>query len=561
MAPEPKETAATTAADRGLPCIIHSHATTWHDGCVAMLLPDGAIVALAAERVGDRYKHSWNSRLAYDHLRGQTGRGRCFGGAWDRFVDSAQGLAAGHHHLYHAATAFFGSGFRESAILIVDGQGPEGEQIATTSVWRGCGTDIALVELQHTAHGRFAPESLGHFYTAIGAMAGMTDLWQEGKTMALAAYGRPSRFLDFIRHFAGSNRDGTYHVDPQFTLAMLGNTLGPRLLGWSPQPAGIQTIWDEFQSLRSPGSQDEPRPNQDDMDIAYAGQVVLEEIMVELARRVQRLTNSRLLCLGGGVALNCVANEKLRRQGPFTDVFVGPAPGDDGQAIGKLLLEIKQLHLPLDTKMEGAYFGPRYTQRQVDEAFAAAPSSLECRPIEKVLLWEEVTTRLAAGQVIGWFEGSSELGPRALGHRSILADSRDPAMRQYINAEVKHREWYRPLAPMVLEDRAQEFFVTDRPSPFMSFAVDVRPERISSLPAVTHIDGTARLQTVSRSTCPSCYELLSRFDARTGIPVLINTSFNRRGEPIVETPHDALVAFTDMKLDALVVEGNLVTRR
>ena len=134
-------------------------------------------------------------------------------------------------------------------------------------------------------------------------------------------------------------------------------------------------------------------------------------------------------------------------------------------------------------------------------------------------------------------------------------------MRQYINAEVKHREWYRPLAPMVLEDRAQEFFVTDRPSPFMSFAVDVRPERASSIPAVTHIDGTARVQTVSRSTCPSCYELLSAFDSRTGIPVLINTSFNRRGEPIVETPHDALVAFTDMKLDALVVEGNLVTRR
>lgn len=544
------------------PPIVHSHASTWHDGGVALLSTEGEIVALASERVGDRRKHHWNSGLAYHHLRDIDSYARSFNGIHDYYIDNSAGLAPSDHHLFHAAGTFFGSGYDEAAVLVLDGQGELDGHLATTSTWHGVGPDLRLVEELYPSSGPFAEESVGHFYTAVGALAGMRELYAEGKTMALAAYGRPSPLLDLMRRFAGTEADGTYRVDPRFVRAVLANTLGREFFGWECPTLEEQAVWDEFVVARGAPPGDARRAvTQADMDIAYAGQTILEEIVLGLARRARRLTGCTRLCLSGGVALNCVVNGRVARQAGFDQVFVIPAPGDDGQAIGKVLLEVRRRGLPVDTTMHTAYYGPRYPASMVSQALHAVRSQVRSSRPGQADLLDEVVSRLERGEVIGWYRGRSELGPRALGHRSILADPRRPHMRDHINSVIKNREWFRPLAPMVVQERAAEFFELDQPSPFMTFAVPVRPAKRPVIPAVTHVDGSARVQTVSREQDEACYRLLCRFAARTGVPVLLNTSFNRCNEPLVETPADALTAFLAMPLDALVLEDHLVTKR
>ncbi|WP_188271057.1 MULTISPECIES: carbamoyltransferase [unclassified Streptomyces] len=539
---------------------MHSHGTSWHDGGVALLLPGGGIVALASERVGERRKHSWDSRLAYRHLRSFPAYRPYFGTPGDQCVDNSGGLVREDHHLHHAAGTFYGSGFREAAVLVVDGQGYRGDRLVTTSLWHGTPEGLTLVEERAAPSGIFAAESVGHFYTAVGALAGMGGLHDEGKTMALASYGRPSRFLDLLRRHAGTEEDGGYRVDPRFTSVVLANTIGRRDFGWPPPPPHDQVLWDEFVAARA-RPPEVGRFDRDDMDIAYAGQVILEEILLGLAGRAHRLTGSPRLCLAGGVALNCVANGRIVRDGPFAEVFIVPAPGDDGQAIGKLLHEARRRGLPADAVMRTAYYGPPYPESAVEAAIRSLGESVEHTRMDEAELLPETAGRLAEGQVIGWWQGRSELGPRALGHRSILADPRRPAMRAYVNTRVKDREWFRPLAPMVIEERAGEFFEPAGPSPFMALAVTVRPEKRWLIPAVTHVDGSARVQTVRADQDERCERLLRRFDERAGVPVLLNTSFNRREEPLVETPADACRAFLAMRLDALVLGDHLLVRR
>ncbi|HWO59062.1 MAG TPA: carbamoyltransferase C-terminal domain-containing protein, partial [Umezawaea sp.] len=355
--------------------------------------------------------------------------------------------------------------------------------------------------------------------------------------------------------------DGTYRVAAGFVRAVLANTLGREFFGWESATPEDQVLWDEFVAARGAPPGDARRAvTQADMDVAYAGQTILEEIVLGLAERARRLTGCTRLCLAGGVALNCVVNGRVARQAGFDQVFVVPAPGDDGQAIGKVLLEVKRRRLAVDTTMRTAYYGPRYPTSMIDRALDEVRSQVcSSRPGQDALLGE-VVSRLERGEVIGWYRGRSELGPRALGHRSILADPRRPHMRDHVNSVVKEREWFRPLAPMVIEERAGEYFDLDQSSPFMTFAVPVRPAKRAVIPAVTHVDGTARVQTVSREQDEACHRLLCRFEARTGVPVLLNTSFNRRNEPLVETPADAVAAFLAMPLDALVLEDYLVTK-
>ncbi|MFC6093389.1 carbamoyltransferase [Saccharothrix lopnurensis] len=544
------------------PPVVHGHASTWHDGGIALLTPEGEIVALASERVGERYKHHWNSGLAYHHLRGIDRYSRSFGGDDDHYIDNSVGLVPCDHHLYHAASTFFGSGYDEAAVLVLDGQGESGGHLATTSIWHGVGPDLRLVEELNPSSGPFAAESIGHFYTAVGALAGMRELYAEGKTMALAAYGRPSPLLDLLREHAGTLPDGTYRVAPGFVRAVLANTLGREFFGWGSATPEDQALWDGFVAARgAPPGNARHAVTRADMDTAYAGQVILEEIVLGLAERARRLTGSTRLCLAGGVALNCVVNGRVARQSAFDQVFVVPAPGDDGQAIGKVLLEVKRRRLPVDTTMRTAYYGPRYPTSMVDRALDAVRSRVRSARLDQDDLLAEVVDRLERGEVVGWYRGRSELGPRALGHRSILADPRQPEVRDHVNSVIKEREWFRPLAPVVVEERAHEFFELDRPSPLMTFAVPVRPAARAVIPAVTHVDGTARVQTVSAEQDEVCHRLLCRFADRTGVPVLLNTSFNRRDEPLVETPADAVAAFLAMPLDALVLEDHLVTKQ
>ncbi|MGB3444292.1 MAG: carbamoyltransferase C-terminal domain-containing protein [Actinophytocola sp.] len=541
---------------------MHSHASTWHDGGVAVVTTDGEIVALASERVGDRYKHQWNSGLAYRHLGEIDRYAGSFNGDHDYHIDNSTGLVASDHHFYHAASTFFGSGYDEAAVLVLDGQGELDGHLATTTIWHGTGSDLRLVEELNPSSGLFAAESIGHFYTAVGALAGIRELYAEGKTMALAAYGRPSPLLDLLRRYASTKADGTYSVAPRFVRAVLANTLGREFFGWESVTPEDQAVWDEFVAARGgPPGDARHAVTQADMDMAYAGQTILEEIVLGLAVRAGRLTGATRLCLAGGVALNCVANGRVARHAGFDQVFVVPAPGDDGQAIGKVLVEIKRLGLPVDTTMHTAYYGPEYPASMVGEALHAVRSRVRFSRLDQDALLAEVVDRLDRGEVIGWYRGRSELGPRALGHRSILADPRRPDMRDHVNSAIKDREWFRPLAPMVVQERVGEFFELDQPSPFMTFAVPVRPEQRAVIPAVTHVDGTARVQTVSREQDEVCHRLLCRFAERTGVPVLLNTSFNRRDEPLVETPADALMSFLAMPLDALVIEDHLVTKR
>ncbi|WP_017538904.1 carbamoyltransferase family protein [Nocardiopsis halophila] len=539
---------------------MHTHASSWHDGGAALLDPAGEVTALASERVGDRRKHSWDSRLAYRHLRSLPGYRAFFGGPGDRAVDNSGGLVREGHHLFHAASTFYTSGLPDAAVLVVDGQGDCGGLLTGTSLWRAGPDGLEPVERLSTADGGFVADSLGHFYTAVGALAGAGRMHEEGTTMALAAHGRPSRFTELVREWAGTAADGTYRVDPRFTRAVLANTMGRWYFGWPAPAPREQAVWDAFAAARGRPVQ-AGRFGRDDMDIAHAGQAVLEEILLGLVRRAHRLVGGDRLCLAGGVALNCVANGRIVREGPFGEVFVVPAPGDDGQALGKLMHEVHRRGLPVDTALRTAYLGPRYAPEAVEAALRRFGDRVRhVRPPEAELV-EEAAERLAAGQVLGWWQGRSELGPRALGHRSILADPRRPGMSARINGSVKRREWFRPPAPMVLQERAADFFDLDRPAPFMELAVPVLPERRARIPAVTHVDGSARVQTVRRDQDERCDLLLRCFAARTGVPVLLNTSFNRRHEPLVETPDDACRAFLAMDLDALVLGDRLVVKR
>ncbi len=545
---------------------VRHHDSTWHDGGVAVATPKNEIYALASERVGARLRHDLDPRPAYEYMRDRINRisGHApFGTTEDSLREGSirQESRSQEHHLYHASSVFWASSFDRAAILVADGQGPHDGCVVATTTWRGMKEGIALIEVPYRAHGSFIPQSLGHFYTAIGALAGMTNLHEEGKTMGLAAYGRPSRFLEYLRTYIRSKQDGSFFLDPAFIYAVFGNTFGPQYYGWGPQPIEIQRIWNDILGMRTTPMRVGTMPvSQDDMDIAYAGQILLEEAVLGLARRLKEQTGEHNLCLAGGVALNCSVNSRMLASGLFDDVYVVPAADDSGQALGKLFLDLHRSGFSTDTTIGSAYLGPLYSAEEIRSAISSEATVYAAHHgFSKVV--RAAARRIAEGQVIGWFQGRSEMGPRALGNRSILADPRDSRMRDHINQNVKHREWYRPVAPAVLEEDAPAYFHIDRPLPFMLFAVQAREEMIGRIPSAVHVDGSARVQTVRKSQNPRFYKLISEFKLRTNVPMVINTSFNGRGEPIVESPVDAISAFRRMNLDALVIGDYLVLKK
>lgn len=551
------------AKRRKLSCVIQSHSTTWHDGGVAMFLSDAGIYALASERVGTRQKRAWDSRIAYEYLKSRFPQHEeYFGSETDFFVNvDEEDFSTSEHHLYHAASAFYGSPFSEAAILVLDGQGPQSGTLVSTTMWEGDRKGLRLIDTPYRSRGKFIPHSLGHFYTAVGALAGMKHLNEEGKTMGLAAYGRPSRFLEHFRQYAYTNPNGSFYVDASFIYAVLGNTFGAAHFGWEQPTPEVQRIWDEVVMLRTtPMRNVDADVTQDDMDIAYAGQTILEEIIIGLARRAKELSGKNHLCLAGGVALNCSANSKLLTSGIFEDIYVFPAADDSGQALGKLFHYLHLNRTRVDTRIGSPFLGPEYGDAEIASAISGEPGvEIVSSNLSETI--QQTAALVAEGKVIAWVQGRSEIGPRALGHRSILADPRRREMRDYINASVKHREWYRPVAPAVLEEEMSKYFIMDRPSPFMLFAFHARPEKVNLIPAVVHVDGSARLQTVNRQSDSRFHQLIREFAAITGIPVVVNTSFNSKDEPIVETPQDAMKAFLRMNLDALVLDRYLVVKR
>jgi carbamoyltransferase len=437
------------------------------------------------------------------------------------------------HHFAHASSVFYVSPFEEAAIVSIDGAG---EDITT---WFGYGRGTRI-ERRHCIR---LPHSLGLFYSAVTDYLGFKPWGGEGKVMGLAPYGTPDRYYRKMRELIRWNEDGQLQVNLRY--------FDYHVTGWT------RWISPEFEREFGPRRQPEGEITREHEDIAAALQRVVEEAALALVRYAHRLVPSRNLCLVGGVALNSVMNGRIQREGPFENIFIQPAANDAGTALGGALFLAHAVHgLQRTETPDIAYLGPDYTPSECEAAAASLGLVIE-RPADIV---ERAAELLAAGKIVGWFQGRMEVGPRSLGNRSILADPRDPSMKDTLNHRVKHRESFRPFAPSVLREAAHEYFEGVQDSPYMLLVYPVRAEQRARIPAVTHVDGTARVQTVTRDANPRYYRLIEAFGRRTGVPMLLNTSFNVRGEPIVCSPKDAVACFRATAMDHLALGDLLLSK-
>ncbi|MEA3365811.1 MAG: carbamoyltransferase C-terminal domain-containing protein, partial [Candidatus Hydrogenedentes bacterium] len=432
------------------------------------------------------------------------------------------------HHPAHAASAFLVSPFDRAALLSID---YIGEWAAT---WAGVGEGTVVRRLFSEHY----PNSLGVFYTAITDYLGFLRANDEYKVMGLASYGEPE-YLDEFRKIVQLRPEGRYRIDLSWFKC--------HYLPGSRQGYVSDAFLKRFGPPRRKGEAIEERQ----ANIAASAQAVLEEVVLHIARHLHEQTASENLCLAGGVALNCAMNGRLLRESPFERFYVQPAAGDDGIAIGAAF----QLYHGLtgaerSFAMDDARIGPEYSDDEIRTFLDLAKLPYETPPD----LVARAAELIAGGNIVGWFQGRMEFGPRALGARSILADPTRPEMKDLINTHVKHREEFRPFAPSCLEEHADEYFEgCDRASPFMLFVYPVKPEKREEVPAITHVDGTARVQTVSRETQPLYYDVIKAFSRLRGVPMVLNTSFNVMGEPIVNTPAEAIRCFYSTGMDALVI--------
>ena len=437
------------------------------------------------------------------------------------------------HHLAHAASAFFQSTFEEAAILSIDGAGED----ITTWFGRGEGTRLRALDRIRLPH------SLGLFYSAVTDYLGFKPWGGEGKVMGLAPYGDPERYYRPMRALVQVTPDGHFVLDLKF--------FEYHVTGWT------RWVSPAFEAAFGPRRITESALEDRHADVAAALQRVTEEVALELTRHLHRRVASKNLCLAGGVALNSVMNGRIATEGPFEHVFVQPAANDAGTALGGALFLAHARHgARRETPTDIVYLGPEYSNAEC--AAAVEGSGLVAEPVADIC--ERTAELLAAGKIIGWFQGRMEVGPRSLGNRSILADPRQAGMKDILNQRVKHREGFRPFAPSVLAEVADEYFVGSQPSPHMLLVFPVRPEKRPQLPAITHVDGTARVQKVTATENPRYHRLIEAFGRRTGVPVLLNTSFNVRGEPIVCTPSDAVRCFLGTEMDYLVLGDLLLSK-
>lgn len=456
-------------------------------------------------------------------------------------VDWERKFIAVPHHVAHAASAFYPSGFEESLILVSDGMG----EVHSLTVAVGKGTEIKILKQLPAFH------SLGILYGVFTLHLGFFMNMDEYKVMGLAPYGNPRRYFDKVMELVSLKSDGTYII-PAFA-----NDKTP--LEKETHAGILKFLAERFGPPREPDGE----MTQDHKDIAAALQAVLQICQLHVARHFQRETGQRHLCLAGGVGLNCSVNGVLRRSRLFEQMFVQPAAGDDGCALGAALFAQK-LH---DTgfkprKMAVPLWGPAFGEDEIRQALEDQTDFVWAKPDSYDELCRQVAERLAAGEVVAWFQGRMEFGPRALGSRSILADPRDPGMRDRINSLVKKREGFRPFAPVVTSEAARRYFDIapgdEDAFAHMLYVTQVLPAHRQTLPAITHVDGSARVQTVSEEHNPRLWQLLKAFERVTGLPIVLNTSFNVKGEPIVCTPREAINTFRNARLDALVLGDYLV---
>ena len=442
------------------------------------------------------------------------------------------------HHMSHAASAFLVSPFDEAAIITADGVGEW-----TTTAWGvGRGGEIEIRK-----EIRF-PHSVGLLFSAITAYLGFRVNDAEWKVMGLAPYGKPT-LVDKFRRVVNIRDDGSFRLNMKY-FAFTRST-----------SRTISRRWERL--FGEPQRRPESELTDFHRDVAHSGQKIVEEIMVKMARHVHSETGLKNVCLAGGVALNCVANWRILRESGFENIFIQPAAGDSGGALGTAFyLQNTVMKQPRRFVMKHACWGPSFTDHEIESSLRDQGAVFDVAEDEDALL-DEAARLIADGKVVAWFQGRLEFGPRALGSRSLLADPRNPKMKDVINVKVKFRESFRPFAPAVMKEHAHEYF--DMPAgmdaPFMLLVPSVREEKRAVIPAVTHADGTGRVQTVTEADNGSYYRLIRRFGELTGVPVLINTSFNVRGEPIVCTPADAYDTFCKTGIDALVIGRCVVTHK
>ncbi|MBL8173308.1 MAG: carbamoyltransferase [Bryobacterales bacterium] len=467
-------------------------------------------------------------------------------------------LLFAEHHLSHAASAFYPSPFEDAAVLTMDGVG----EWTTTSLALGSGSRLDITQEIHFPH------SLGLLYSAFTYYTGFKVNSGEYKVMGLAPYGEPRYAPLILQHLIDLKPDGSFRLNLDYFNYCTGLTMTNR----------------EFDKLfGGPPRRPEDLLTQHHMDLAASVQAVIEEATLRLTRSIAKDTGARNLCLAGGVALNCVANGKIHRDGRFGNIWIQPAAGDAGGALGAALVAhhlYRQQPRPAGPSdaMRGGYLGPSFSQHEIESRLLQAGACFTV--LGEPELMEATVDALIAEKAVGWFQGRMEFGPRALGARSILADARSPRMQSTLNLRVKFRESFRPFAPSVLREHVHEWFDLDADSPYMLLVADVTAarrtepqpqagalmgiERLnqprSVIPAVTHVDHSARIQTVHRETNPRYHALLTAFEARTGCPVLVNTSFNVRGEPLVCTPEDALACFLTTGIEVLIA-GNCLLRK
>ncbi len=481
-----------------------------------------------------------------------------FKDSFGKEIDWTSKLLFSEHHLSHAASAFFPSPFKEAAVLTMDGVG----EWTTTSL--AIGSDNNLLVHKEINF----PHSLGLLYSAFTYYIGFKVNSGEYKVMGLAPYGEP-KYAQIIKDYlVDIKEDGSFHLN----------------MSYFNYCTDLTMTNDKFSSLfGGPPRKSEGILTQREMDLAASVQAVTEEILIKLAKSLRKSTKQKKLCLAGGVALNCVANGKLLRENIFEDIWIQPASGDAGGAIGAAL---GAYHLMLNKPrvvnacdaMKGSYLGPAYTQNDIEERLKNIGAVFTVVSEDKMI--NETALALTAGKAVGWHQGRMEFGPRALGCRSIIADPRSPSVQKQLNLKVKYRESFRPFAPSVLREHVKDWFDLDKDSPYMLLVADVHKNKQkamsqeqlmlfgidklnvprSEIPAVTHVDYSARIQTVQELTNPKYYKLISKFYELTGCPVLVNTSFNVRGEPIVNTPEEAFYCLMGTELDFLVV-GNCILRK
>jgi carbamoyltransferase len=478
---------------------------------------------------------------------------------WGEDVNWEGKLLFSEHHLSHAASAFYPSPFERSAVLTMDGVG----EWTTTSLALGNGNKLSVIKEIHFPH------SIGLLYSAMTYYTGYKVNSGEYKVMGLAPYGEP-KFANLIKdHLIDIKEDGSFALD----------------MSYFNYCTGLTMTNEKFDALfGGPPRRQESTLTQREMDLAASIQVVVEEVVLKLAKGVAKTTGERNLCLAGGVALNCVANGKLLREKTFDRLWIQPAAGDAGGALGAalgayhiMLNQPRKVANGIDA-MKGSYLGPQFSQQDITERLTRCGAVFATLSDDEVV--EQTAQAMACGKAVGWMNGRMEFGPRALGGRSIIADPRSPTMQKLLNLKVKYRESFRPFAPSVLREDVSQWFEMDEDSPYMLLVADVvNDKRLemtakeqelfgieklnvprSAIPAITHVDFSARVQTVHKETNPRYYALIKRFKELTNCPVIVNTSFNVRGEPIICTPEDAFRCFMGTGLDVLVVGNSFLEK-